>query len=59
MGQPAVILSSLEVARDLLDARGAIRLIFYKNIQLEGLVHFATSGTIYSDRPLAIMAGEL
>ena len=59
MGQPAVILSSLKAASDLLDARGTIRLIFCKRIQLKGPLHFATSGTIYSDRPPAIMAGEL
>lgn len=59
MGQPVVILSSLKAESDLLDTKGMIRRIFRKRIQLEGLLDFATSGTIYSDRPPAIMAGEL
>ena len=56
MGQPTVILGSYKAARELLDGRGMV----CRHIHVPSLLLMAIhAGTIYSDRPVAIMAGEL
>lgn len=57
MGEPTIILGSFQTASDLLDVRGksASTLILSSGSSIS----IDTKGMIYSDRPRAIMAGEL
>ena len=63
MGQPTLILGSVKAANDLLDAKGKCQ---YLSVSAAAPNHGSKmpppkslSGTIYSDRPDAVMAGEL
>ncbi|KAI1789418.1 cytochrome P450 [Ganoderma leucocontextum] len=66
MGQPTLILGSAQVANDLLDAKGRHRSFRPAHISFQCGAHTyilplsaLLEGAIYSDRPNAVMAGEL
>ncbi len=55
LGQPVIILSSLKASKDLLEGRGELSEALSAKLNI-----YATyAGSIYSDRPSAVMAGEL
>ena len=67
MGQPTLILGSVKAANDLLDAKGECQ---YLSVRAAAPTHSSKmppsislcavlAGAIYSDRPYAVMAGEL
>ena len=57
LGQPTLILGSFKAASDLLDTKGTHHSSPHFAQPNQSLVHIA--GAIYSDRPNAVMAGEL